>query len=114
MAIKKSFLSAFKKASRTTYFKDLRKFEGRTFEETSRFTGITVELNPLEATIYGFCLDWYTRYEQGMDTECPVSTYDNMRYYFLSLNPMAYMELLDDEEYDEDDDDEEYDQDEPE
>lgn len=101
MTIRKSFLSAFDRASKTTYFKDLRKLEGKTFEETSPSSGETVELNALEATIYEFCLNWYKRYEQGRDCEVPVSTYDNMRNYLLFLNVRAYMELLDEEDWEE-------------
>ena len=89
MTIRKSFLSAFDRASKTTYFKDLRKLEGKTFEETSPSSGETVELNALEATIYEFCLNWYKRYEQGRDCEVPVSTYDKMRNYLLFLNVRA-------------------------
>lgn len=93
---KKSYLNAFEKASKTSYFKDYRNaYPALDHEGTNPFSGVTVKLNALEATIYEFCMRWYARYEQGMDTECPVSTYDNMRYYFLSLNPHAYMELLD-------------------
>lgn len=93
---KKSYLNAFEKASKTSYFQDFRNLSpALPFKARNPFSGATVELNALEATIYEFCMQWYSRYEYGDDTECPVSTYDNMRYYFLSLNSNAYMELLD-------------------
>lgn len=96
MTTKKSYLNAFEKASKTSYFKDYRNSGVELLHEaTNPFSGVTVQLNDLEATIYEFCMRWYARYEQGMDTECPVSTYDNMRYYFLDLNARAYMDLLD-------------------
>jgi len=99
MTIKKSYLNAFEKASKTSYFYDWRTAPGVTPESRlparNPFSGVEVPLNPLEATIYDFCLQWYSRYETGANTECPISTYDNMRYYLLALNSNAYMELLD-------------------
>ena len=99
MAPKKSYLNAFEKASKTSYFYDWRTAPGVTEEScltaVNPFSGVKVLLDPLEATIYDFCVQWYSRYEEGADTECPVSTYDNMRYYLLYLNQDAYMDLLD-------------------
>lgn len=93
---KKSYLNAFEKASKTSYFKDYRN-AGVELTLTARnpFSGAIVELNALEATIYEFCMQWYSRYEYGDNTEAPVSVYDNMRYYLLSINQRAYMDLLD-------------------
>ena len=96
MATKKSYLNAFEKASTTSYFKDYTKSNPNgTFIRENRFGGAICKLNALEATIYDFCNAWYMRYERGMNTEAPVQTFDNMRYYFLSLNQRAYMDLLD-------------------
>lgn len=93
---KKSYLNAFEKASKTSYFKDYRNaFPVLDFEGRNRFSGVTVKLNALEATIYEFCMQWYQRYEYGDNTETPVSVYDNMRYYLMSINSRAYMDLLD-------------------
>lgn len=89
---KKSYLNAYDKAKTTSYFVEVS--EGK-YIARNPFTRVEVELNALEYTIYRFCMMWYARYERGMDTECPVSTYDNMRYYLLDLNYHAYMELLD-------------------
>ena len=92
--INNSYQEEFEKASRTTYFKDYKKYPeyGLAINPVS---GNTLKLNPLEMTIYSFCMGWYARYESGVDTEEPTSTYDIMRFYFLSLNPNAYFELLD-------------------
>ena len=96
MEIKKSYLNALAKASTTSYFKDYRNaYPELDHEATNPFSGVTVKLNALEATIYEFCKRWYARYEAGVNTEVPVSTFDNMRYYLLTLNSHAYMELLD-------------------
>ncbi len=96
MTTKKSYLNAFEKASKTSYFRDYRTDDPTfTREESNPFSGVTIKLNGLEATIYEFCMRWYARYENGMKTEVPVSVFDNMRYYLLDLNPHAYMELLD-------------------
>lgn len=98
MAIKKSFLNAFEKASKTSYFEDYSKCTAD-FIGIARnpFSGVKVELNGLEYTIWQWCTRWYSRYElHGVaGTEAPIQTYDNMRYYLLSLNARAYMDLLD-------------------
>lgn len=90
-AIKKSFQNAFDKASLTSYWKT----ESVSGVGVNPFSGVSVQLSPLELTIYNWCTRWYRRYESGSNTEVPVSTYDNMRYYFLALNSRAYMDLLD-------------------
>ena len=93
---KKSYLNAFEKASKTSYFQDYRNLSpALPFKARNPFSGAIVELNALEATIYEFCMQWYQRYEYGDSTETPVSVYDNMRYYLMSINSNAYMELLD-------------------
>lgn len=94
MEIKKSYLNAFDKASKTAYFEDFREDVGHR-RYRNPFSGVWVELDPLESTIYNFCVEWYARYESGDETETPVSVYDNMRYYLLALNSKAYMDLLD-------------------
>ena len=59
------------------------------------FTGVTVDLNALEMTVYNFCSDWYSRYSYGSDTQVPLTIYDRMKYFLLDLNASAYMDLLD-------------------
>jgi hypothetical protein len=89
--VQKSFLNALNKAKETTYWKYCEPFTAQ-----NPFSGVEVELiTDLEASIYTWTLKWYSRYEYQMDTEVPVSTYDNMRYLFMALNPSAYMDLLD-------------------
>jgi len=95
MTIKKSYLNAFDKASKTTYFEDYTTCKDFTAIAQNPFSGVEVKLNGLEYTIYQWCVRWYNRYEMGRNTETPVSTYDNMRYYLLSINQEAYMDLLD-------------------
>lgn len=99
MKIKKSYLNAFEKAARTSYFYNYLNFPGVTEDSKLRaknpFSGAEAYLTPLEASIYEWCCKWYEKYSAGFKTEVPVSVYDNMRYYFMSINPAAYMELLD-------------------
>ncbi len=90
--IKKSYKNAYDKASKTSYF---RTFEPDRYVAENRFSGVEFVLDEFELSIYNFCLNWYERYEQGIETEVPVSVYDNLRYYFMTINPRAYMELLD-------------------
>ncbi len=89
--MKKSFENALAKARTTSYFVEYSA-DG---VATNPWSGVRVALNSQELTIYSWCRRWYDRYESGRPTEVTVSTYDNMRYLFLSLNQNAYMELLD-------------------
>jgi hypothetical protein len=58
------------------------------------FSGVEVELNPLEHSIYAFCMRWYQNYCNGR-IFAPIQTYDDMKYFFMNLNPGAYYDLLD-------------------
>ena len=92
--VKKSYLNAFLKAQETRFFDAGILFCDERVPAQNPFSGATVELSPLEACIYQWCLDWYAQYERGkMPT--PVSVYDNMRYLFMEMNVHAYMQLLD-------------------
>jgi hypothetical protein len=64
---------------------------------TNPFSGVTVELNTLELSIYKFCTNWIRFYEAGMTKSAcvPVSVFDRMKYFLLDLDPDAYMDLLD-------------------
>ena len=59
------------------------------------FSGVEVELNPVEASIYNFCVAWYSRYQRGINPQAPVQVYDSMRYLILDMNSDAYYDLLD-------------------
>ncbi len=95
-AIMKSYQNAYRKASNTDYF---TKFENR--------SGLVVRgnlLTPLESSIYKWVMDWQVRYEYAYNnkifpitkaTKAPVTTFDDMRYFFSSINPGLYMEILD-------------------
>jgi len=93
----KSLTNAFDKArAKASYFEDFSDAgEDEIFVATNPWSGAEVILNGLEYTIYNFCTEWYKRYSSRKETEVPVQTYDNMRYYLLHLNSNAYMELLD-------------------
>jgi len=97
--VKRGSMRGFKKAQTTSYWK---LFENRSIAKNP-FSGVTVELDALEATIYAFCVNWYSRYDRacyaGADittiAEVPVQCYDDMKYFLLELNPDAYMDLID-------------------
>jgi hypothetical protein len=98
--VQKSFQNAFKKAMGTSYF--VRVSTEHTFYNP--FGGGGVTLSPLEGTIYNWVKAWEVRYNRAVDngvfpvtkiTEAPVTAFDNMRYFFSSINALAYMELLD-------------------
>lgn len=89
--VKPMYMRGFKKAQETNYFK---LFQNPAIGR-NRFTGVEVVLNDLEATIFTFCMMWYTHYENGLETGAPVQTYDDMKYFLLELNSSAYFDLLD-------------------
>lgn len=86
----KSYKNALRKAMETVIWTEYT----TTLTATNPYSGVQVELNPVEASIYAWCMQWYRNYEHG-DMLTPIQTYDNMRYLFLHLNPNAYYDLLD-------------------
>lgn len=89
--VKRSSMRGWKKAQETSYF--IRYTAPVIFENP--WSGVQVELNPLEASVYEFCDRWYKRYSALRQTEVPVQTYDDMKYFLLELNSQAYMDLID-------------------
>ena len=87
--VKKASMRGFRKAQEKPYF-FLHK-EDCTAENP--FSGVTVRLNGLEATIYDFCMKWYRRYERGEETV--IQVFDDMKYFLLELNSNAYYDLFD-------------------
>jgi hypothetical protein len=90
---KRSFVRAIREAQNTSYWHEF------TSDGVARnpFSGVGVTLNPLELTIAKWCQQWYYNdYSRDYsNTEVPVKTYDNMKYFLLDLNSNAYMQLLD-------------------
>jgi hypothetical protein len=89
--VKRGSMRGFRKAQNCSYFKILN--VTRTF--ANPFSGVEVELNPLEATVYNWCWNWYQRYEAGMTGDNEIQMYDDMKYFLLELNSQAYMDLID-------------------
>jgi hypothetical protein len=89
--VKPMYMRGIRKAQTTTYWREITK----TSIGTNSLTGAEVELNPLEATIYLFCMQWYNRYENQRNPEVPVQTFDDMKYFLLEINSNAYYALLD-------------------
>ena len=87
--VKRGSMRGFRKAQEKSYF--ILYDEPCTAENP--FSGVTVRLNGLEATIYDFCIKWYRRYERGLETT--IQVYDDMKYFLLEINPNAYMDLID-------------------
>lgn len=88
--VKAGFVRGWRKAEKAKYFHIFT----TSCNFTNPFSGIQVKLNPLQATIYSFCLQWYHQYERG-DLSIPIQTYDDMKYFLMDLNPDAYYDLLD-------------------
>jgi len=88
--VKAGFVRGWRKAEKASYFSLFN--APCTF--ANPFSGIMVKLNPLESTIFSFCLQWYKRYERG-NADIPIQTYDDMKYFLMDLNPDAYYDLLD-------------------
>jgi hypothetical protein len=93
-AVKGSSKRGWKKAVKTSFF---QLFEDKPYPyiATNPFSGVTVELAPLEYTIYAWCTAWYIRYSDDCPTEVTVQTYDDMKYFLLEINSEAYMDLID-------------------
>jgi hypothetical protein len=92
--VKRGSMRGFRKAQETSYFQLMN----QNYPFYNPFSYVVVDLNPLEWTIYAFCLEWYKRYSKTCDTkhtEVPIQTYDDMKYFLLEINPQAYMDLLD-------------------
>ena len=90
--VKRSFMRGIRKAQETSYWHEFK--DAGTVENPF---GGSVELNPLERTIAKWCQNWYYNdYSRNpMNTQVPIQTYDDMKYFLLSLNPQAYSKLLD-------------------
>ena len=93
--VKRGSMRGFKKAQTTSYWMLI----SHDCEARNPFSGVIAELTGLEGTIYEFCKRWYDRYEQGGETEVPIQTYDDMKYFLLELNSNAYMDLIDQTTY---------------
>ena len=97
--VKRCSMRGFRKAQETTYFR----LYDKDCLATNQFSGVTVCLNGLEATIYAFCMKWYMRFDFNVivdkmnlkNTETSLQTYDDMKYFLLEINPQAYMDLID-------------------
>ena len=91
--VKRSFLRGIRKAQNTSYWHEF----SQSGIIRNPFSGVGVELNPLERTIANWCQQWYyTDYSRNYsNTQVPIQTYDDMKYFLLDLNSDAYMELLD-------------------
>jgi hypothetical protein len=62
------------------------------------FSGVEMELDPLEFSIFKFCIKWYRAYEAGISAGYnlpPIQVFDTMKYLLLKINAEAYMNLLD-------------------
>ena len=89
--IKKMYVRGIRKAQMTPYFKIVTSSN----EYVNPFSGMSIVLTPLEGTIYEWCMSWYRRYENEMETHAPIQTFDDMKYFLLDLNSEAYYRLLD-------------------
>lgn len=91
--VKKSFLNAFLKAQETSYFT----LSKESYVIQNPFSRQTMQVNPLEHTIYTWCKKWERIYNvQGVKAAgASIQTFDNMRYFALELNPTLYSDFLD-------------------
>ena len=89
----KSRMNALAKAEALPYFELFR----TDHTATNPFSGVAVSLNPLEMSIYAFCVRWYGLYERGgtVAAGAPSQVYDGMKYLLMDLNVNAYFDLID-------------------
>lgn len=89
--VKRGSMRGLRKAQNTPYWFEYKE----SAYGVNPYTGVAVELEPLEVSIYDWCSMWYKRYELGSNTLAPIETYDDMKYFLLELNHSAYMDLID-------------------
>ena len=89
--VKAGFMRGLRKAQETPYWERI----DTPVIATNPFSGVRVELNDFEATIYNFCIRWSRRAYNGLETNAPLQTFDDMKYFLLELNSNAYYSLLD-------------------
>jgi len=89
--IKRGALRGWTKAQKTPYFR----LATQDTLARNPLSKVTKVLNPLETTVYNFCMEWYRLYSAGDETSAPVQTFDDMKYFLMDLNSDAYYELLD-------------------
>lgn len=92
---KAGFMRGLRKAQETSYWSIP---QGESYQAQNQFSGVTVELDKIEAAVYNWCMNWYSRYSMGMGvefTEAPVQTFDDMKYLLMNINAEAYYNLLD-------------------
>jgi hypothetical protein len=88
--IKKSYLNALLKAQETPYWI----LFGNEVSASNAYTGVQMELDAFQGSIFTWCMRWYSFYSRGI-MKTPVQTFDNMKYLLLELNSKAYYDLLD-------------------
>lgn len=91
--VKRGAMRGIRKAQKTTYWREFK----NTGSLRNLFSGVTVELNPLELTVANWCQQWYfgDYSKNPTNTQAPVQAYDDMKYFLMRLNADAYYDLLD-------------------
>lgn len=91
--VKRGYMRGIRKAQETSYWKEYT----TAGKAENPFSGVEVEVSPLEWTIVTWLQSWYYNdYAQNpMDTEAPIQAYDDMKYFLLFLNSDAYYQLID-------------------
>ena len=89
--VKRSYMRGIRKAQETLYWKEIK--TPHTFRNP--FSGKSIQLNPLESTIYNWCMSWYSRFSFKQETGTPLQTFDDMKYFLLGINTEAYYTLID-------------------
>lgn len=94
--VMKSYQNAYRKAMNTTYFVGYKSLNPVQIRGSL--------LNTFELSIYNWVMAWQQSYNYAINhgifpitklTQAPIQTFGNMRYFFSSINPGAYMDILD-------------------
>jgi hypothetical protein len=93
--VKAGYMRGLRKAQETDYWNLIR--GDSKWMAQNPFSGVRMELDPLEATIYQWLRRWYARYEKGgaVMAGAPIQTYDDVKYLLLEINNEAYYNLID-------------------
>jgi len=95
--VKRGSMRGIRKAQKTNYWNWLNvlyKDPEMKYIARNPWSGVEIELNPLEMTIYNWLTRWYEHYCNGRFT-APIQAYDDMKYFLMELNSQAYMDLID-------------------
>jgi hypothetical protein len=88
--VKRGFMRGLRKAQETDYWL----LYPQSMVAVNLVSGLEMELDAFEYSIFTWCMHWYARYSRG-EMAVPIQTFDDMKYLLLEINREAYYNLID-------------------